>query len=147
MLNKLCQLKKSFIFDVTTGLNYTTMSERREFFEETENHARDEIYTHSVKAGKRTYFFDVKPLHENDFLVSITESKKRVNRDGRVFYERHKIFLYKEDFEKFVDGLSYVIDYVDSLSMNEQPEPVETDGVEESSSQFIDIDFEDLEKM
>jgi len=64
---------------------------------------RDEVYSERVRAGKRTYFFDVKPTRsEKDFFITITESK-RVN-DGD--YKKHKIYLYKEDFEKFVDALN-----------------------------------------
>lgn len=73
---------------------------------------REEIYSKSVRAGKRTYFFDVKATRRNDFYLTITESKKRFNRDGRYYFEKHKIFLYKEDFEKFVEGLTDIVDYI-----------------------------------
>ena len=65
---------------------------------------RDDIASKVIRAGKRTYFFDVKSTQREDFYVTITESKKRFNRDGRYFYEKHKIFLYREDFAKFVEG-------------------------------------------
>ncbi len=73
---------------------------------------REEIFSKSVRAGKRTYFFDVKTTRRNDYYLTLTESKKRFNRDGRFYFEKHKIFLYKEDFEKFTDGLREVIGYI-----------------------------------
>ena len=62
---------------------------------------RDEIFSKAVRAGKRTYFFDVKTTKGNDLYLTITESKKKTNHDGKSHYEKHKIFLYKEDFSKF----------------------------------------------
>jgi hypothetical protein len=74
-----------------------------------ENTYKDEIFTKRVRAGKRTYFFDVKSTKsEKDFYITITESK----RVGEEEYEKHKIFLYKEDFEKFSDALDETVDYV-----------------------------------
>lgn len=74
-----------------------------------ENTYKDEIFTKRVRAGKRTYFFDVKSTKsEKDFYITITESK----RVGEEEYEKHKIFLYKEDFEKFRDAMDETIDYV-----------------------------------
>ncbi len=73
---------------------------------------REEIFSKSVRAGKRTYFFDVKTTRRNDYYLTLTESKKRFNRDGRFYFEKHKIFLYKEDFDKFTEGLSEVIEYI-----------------------------------
>ncbi|MBI3788574.1 MAG: DUF3276 family protein [Ignavibacteriales bacterium] len=76
-----------------------------------ENTYKDEIFTKRVRAGKRTYFFDVKSTKsEKDFYITITESK----RVGEEEYEKHKIFLYKEDFEKFRDAMDETIDYVQS---------------------------------
>lgn len=70
-------------------------------------------YSKSIKAGRRTYFFDVREMRTGDFYLTITESKKKFgNDDGRVFYEKHKIYLYKEDFEKFMNGLNDTIDYI-----------------------------------
>jgi hypothetical protein len=74
---------------------------------------RNEIFSRSVKAGKRTYFFDVKSTRGDELYLTITESKKRFNAElGQFFYEKHKIFLYGEDFEKFTEGLREVMDYV-----------------------------------
>lgn len=73
------------------------------------NGYKDEIFTKRVRAGKRTYFFDVKSTKsEKDFYITITESK-RVGEDE---YEKHKIFLYKEDFEKFKDALNETVEHV-----------------------------------
>ncbi|MCL6524068.1 MAG: PUR family DNA/RNA-binding protein [Thermoflavifilum sp.] len=70
----------------------------------------DGVYSKRLKAGKRrTYFFDVKTTRANDYFITITESKKRNNEDG---YDRHKIFLYKEDFNKFLAALTETINYV-----------------------------------
>lgn len=70
----------------------------------------DSVYSKRIKAGKRrTYFFDVKATRGNDFYLTITESRKRFNEES---YERHKIFLYKEDFNKFLKGLTEAVDYV-----------------------------------
>lgn len=79
---------------------------------------RDEIYSEKVKAGKRTYFFDVKSTRSNDYYITITESKKRFNKDDEGFvYEKHKIFLYKEDFHKFVEALNQTVNHVKSELM------------------------------
>lgn len=76
-----------------------------------ENKEREEVYSKKVRAGKRTYFFDVKATRSNDYYVTVTESKKRLE-DG--VFIKHKIFLYKEDFEKFAEGLKDTIDYIKS---------------------------------
>ncbi|MEL6537169.1 MAG: DUF3276 family protein [Bacteroidota bacterium] len=70
-----------------------------------------EIYSQRVRAGKRTYFFDVKSTRSNDYYITITESKRKYKDDGFV-YEKHKIFLYKEDFNKFLDALRDSLDHV-----------------------------------
>ena len=77
-----------------------------------DRHDQEEIYSQRIKAGKRTYFFDVKATRGQDYYLTITESKRRQNSDDSVSYEKHKIFLYKEDFLKFVDALQDAVDYV-----------------------------------
>ncbi len=72
----------------------------------------EDVYSKPVKAGKRTYFFDVKATKGNDYYLTITESKRKIERDGSYVYDKHKIFLYKEDFDKFVEGLEEVLDYI-----------------------------------
>ncbi|MEL6673985.1 MAG: DUF3276 family protein [Bacteroidota bacterium] len=70
---------------------------------------RDEVYSEKIRAGKRTYFFDVRSTRSNDYYITITESKRRFNGRG---YDKHKIFLYKEDFNKFLASLNKTIDHV-----------------------------------
>jgi hypothetical protein len=116
---------------------------------------REEIHSKAVRAGKRTYFFDVKATRRNDYYLTITESKKRFNRDGKFFYEKHKLFLYKEDFDKFADSLSEIIDFIREAN----PQPIELENkapsqevndnkvlVEELEAEkdFTKVDFEDL---
>ena len=72
---------------------------------------KEEVFTKVVRAGKRTYFFDVKSTRHEDLYLTITESKKRMGKDGKLFYEKHKIFLYKEDFEKFTEGLREAVTF------------------------------------
>ena len=83
----------------------------------------EDVYSKPVRAGKRTSFFDVKATKgRNDFFLTITESKRRVETDGRFSYDKHKIFLYKEDFEKFVEGLQETIDYIKTNCLKDVPE-------------------------
>ena len=70
---------------------------------------RDEVYSEKIRAGKRTYFFDVRSTRSSDYYITITESKRRYNGRG---YDKHKIFLYKEDFNKFLASLNKTVDYV-----------------------------------
>ncbi len=86
------------------------------------NGYRDEIFTKRVRAGKRTYFFDVKATKsEKDFYITITESK----RIGVDEYEKHKIFLYKEDFDKFKEALAETVEHVQSHLLNQVEIPKE----------------------
>lgn len=78
---------------------------------------KNEIYSKAVRAGKRTYFFDVKSTRGNDLYITLTESK-RTGEDGREGYEKHKIFLYKEDFEKFQAGLQEAIDQIEVIKQS-----------------------------
>ena len=77
---------------------------------------REEVYSNKIRAGKRTYFFDVRPTRSEDYYITITESKRRFNDRG---YEKHKIFLYKEDFNKFSKALMETIDHVKTELMPE----------------------------
>jgi hypothetical protein len=117
-----------------------------------EKNAKEEIFTRVVRAGKRTYFFDVKATRKDDYYLTITESKKRLGKEGKVFYEKHKIFLYKEDFEKFTEGLKDSVSYIDN---NREESEIslhtsDTDSVEQTKSlvtaEFTDLEFEDLGK-
>jgi hypothetical protein len=113
--------------------------------EGTENNDRQEIFSKSVRAGKRTYFFDVKATKGNDFYLTVTESKKRFTDEGKFHYEKHKLFLYKEDFEKFQEGLQEAIDKIKNLQ-SELGSSVssESDSTAGSSDSFTDVDFDDL---
>ena len=97
---------------------------------------RNEIYSKSVRAGKRTYFFDVKSTRSGDHYLTITESKKKFDQDGNFHFEKHKIFLYKEDFEKFKDGLREVVDKV--ISLNENISNNSEDSLESKSFKNLD---------
>jgi hypothetical protein len=94
---------------VTVQLRTIHNFHEKEAFDLENSTYKDEIFTKRVRAGKRTYFFDVKATKsEKDFYITITESK----RVGEEEYEKHKIFLYKEDFDKFADALMETVDYV-----------------------------------
>ena len=80
------------------------------------NYDREEVFSKKVRAGKRTYFFDVKTTMKDDFYITITESKKRYEDGG---YVKHKIFLYKEDFNKFSEAFTETVNYVKSDLMPE----------------------------
>ena len=108
---------------------------------------REEIFSQTIRAGKRTYFFDVKETRAEEKYLTITESKRRFsNEQGRFFYEKHKIFLYQEDFQKFVDGLNTVIKFIESGEMPE-PEATILPEVKEDTPPPAesDIKFEDLD--
>ncbi|GIV40638.1 MAG: DNA-binding protein [Thermonema sp.] len=75
------------------------------------NGQKEELFSKRVRAGKRTYFIDVRATRGDDFYLTITESKKRF-RNGNYVYEKHKIFLYKEDFAKFTEALQEAIDHI-----------------------------------
>lgn len=85
----------------------------REFgYNDRSDDREDEVYSKPVKAGRRTYFFDVKSTRGGDYFLTITESRKSTDRDGNASYDKHKIFLYKEDFAKFAEGFEEVVNYV-----------------------------------
>ena len=73
---------------------------------------QEEIYSKVLRAGRRTYFFDVRETKASDYYLTITESKKFSNDDGTFFYKKHKIYLYKEDFSNFKEMLSEVMDFI-----------------------------------
>mgnify|MGYP002478223021 CR=1 FL=1 len=123
---------------------------------------QEEIYSKVLRAGRRTYFFDVRATRAGDYYLTITESKKFTNEDGSFHYKKHKIYLYKEDFESFKENIDEMIDYI----INEKGEEViserhqkdfkkEVDDVFENESSneedkkrnsgsFTDIDFDDI---
>jgi hypothetical protein len=121
-----------------------------------EDSIRDDIFSKAVRAGKRTYFFDVKATRGNDLYLTITESKKQF-KNGEPSYEKHKLFLYKEDFEKFGEGLTEAIDkikdirsgnneFIDPADENHSEfEPSVTEKEEITTEAFTDITFDDLD--
>ena len=107
---------------------------------------REDVYSKAVRAGKRTYFFDVKSTKGGENFLTITESKKKFStQQGKFYFEKHKIFLYKEDFDKFSDGFQEVIDF---LRENQGEIKTESESFEQTSeeSSTIDLSFEDLGK-
>jgi len=124
---------------------------------ENDSKFREEIYSKAVRAGKRTYFFDVKSTRRDEFYLTITESKKRFEPDGNFYFEKHKIFLYKEDFEKFTDGLQEVITYIDQNQVEEEYDSTSPAEYEKANSNqingsevagleknYVNVDFDDL---
>ena len=113
---------------------------------------KEEIFTKVVRAGKRTYFFDVKATRKDDYYLTITESKKRLGKEGKVFYEKHKIFLYKEDFEKFSEGLKDAVSYIGNGKSNSETSEIHSFDVireiksEMAAEEFTNVEFEDLGK-
>ena len=109
----------------------------------------DIIYSQVIRAGKRTYFLDVKATRKNDYYLTITESKKRFKRNGKRFFEKHKVFLYKEDFDKFTEGLEDVINFIKEAKSDEMNQEEDQNNQqkqeEENSSYTSDVRFEDLE--
>jgi hypothetical protein len=126
---------------------------------------RDDVFSREVRAGKRKYFFDVKTTRGNDLFMTITESKRSGFSDsGQASYEKHKIFLYKEDFDKFIEGLEDTINHIRQLqdtgdfrssefetsenenseSDREQIAPAAESSAEEPTSSSSDISFDDL---
>lgn len=121
---------------------------------------RDDIYSQSLRAGKRTYFFDVKSTKSEELYLTVTESKRRFSNDnGKLFYEKHKLFLYPEDFEKFTENLTETIEEIKKLNGGkeitsreelEAKRAAEHEKEEESDSKknsdySADISFEDLD--
>lgn len=109
---------------------------------------RDDIFSKVIRAGKRTYFFDVKATRQNDYYLTITESKKKFQQDGKFFFEKHKIFLYKEDFEKFAEGLTEVVDFIktnqgEPIAREDYKHENDTDGLQ---NELSSISFDDLDE-
>lgn len=125
------------------------------YFEDYDNNSAhekggDDVFSKPIRAGKRTYFFDVKATKGNDYYLTITESKRRVERDGSYAYDKHKIFLYKEDFDKFTDGLEEVIRFIrERCPFAETPTRSESVKIEKKYDEgfdksFSDVDFDEL---
>ena len=121
-----------------------------------ENKDIEEIFSKSVRSGRRTYFFDVRSTRAGDYYLTVTESKRDFNEDGTPFYKKHKLYLYKEDFTKFKDALNEVSDYIikekgeeiisnterKTEEISEKKEDTETQ--EKPSTDFTEVNFDDL---
>ena len=109
-----------------------------------------EIHTKIVRAGKRTYFFDVKSTRNDEYYLTITESKKRYTDQGKFHFEKHKIFLYKEDFDKFADSLLDVVDFIrqnqpgQEVEVVKENEEIVAEAEKEPVKDYSDIEFEDI---
>lgn len=114
-----------------------------DFTPKTDDKERDIIYSQSVKAGKRIYYLDVRKTRKDELYLSITESKKvsADETDGKVTFEKHKIFLYREDFSNFIDGLTRTIRYIHENSpavseRKENQEPASETPAKEAEDDF-----------
>lgn len=112
---------------------------------------KEELFSKAVRAGKRTYFFDVKTTKGDEKYITITESKRRFDNDqNRFTYEKHKIFLYKEDFEKVAKGLNDAINFIQTgeypADYNEEPVRYNSNESESPVDSAIDKWFDELEK-
>ena len=127
---------------------------------------REEIFSKVLRAGRRTYFFDVRSTKAGDYYLTLTESKKFTNEDGSFHYKKHKIYLYKEDFTEFSNILNEMTEYVisekgeeviserhqkdfkkeDNTESTEETndENEKEDGSNESSNEFTDVSFDDI---
>ena len=123
---------------------------------------REEIFSKVLRAGRRTYFFDVRSTKAGDYYLTLTESKKFTNDDGSFHYKKHKIYLYKEDFKEFSEILNEMTDYIISEKGEEviserhqkdfkKEENHETnsendneDSKDDSSNEFTDVSFDDI---
>lgn len=119
-------------------------NDRYDEIEEVEN--RD-VFSKTIRAGKRTYFFDVKETRKKDQFLTITESKKRFHRDGHFYFEKHKIFLYKEDFEKFTEGLHEVLDFIKTVNFSKELGDKTIDPEFDQGHNYTNVSFDDLENV
>jgi hypothetical protein len=122
----------------------------------TEDNSKQGIFSKTIRAGKRTYFFDVKSTRKDEYYLTITESKRKFLDNGNFRYEKHKLFLYPEDFEKFADSLEEIIQYIhenqpelkseasEEVAKKETEEATVTVESEIAGKDFSDIDFEDI---
>ncbi len=114
-----------------------------------ENENKHGVMSKVLRAGRRTYFFDVRSTRADDYYLTITESKKFTNEDGSFYFKKHKIFLYKEDFDEFKSILGETTDFI----INERGEEVISDTHDENfgqkeeaevSDSFTDVSFDDI---
>ncbi|WP_321371927.1 DUF3276 family protein [uncultured Draconibacterium sp.] len=115
---------------------------------------KQEIHSKVIRAGKRTYFFDVKSTRNDEYYLTITESKKRFGENGKFSYEKHKIFLYREDFTKFIESLQEVVDFIhdkqpeevreETAPVNEPEEEVAVEKEKAPVKDYTSVEFEDI---
>jgi len=119
---------------------------------------RDEVFTKVLRAGKRTYFFDVRSTKADDYYLTVTESRKQNNEQGGTFFKKHKIYLYKEDLKEFKHILEEITEYIfenkgeeiiseipPDFESNQKSGEGTTDKKEQEKTQsFTDVDFDDL---
>lgn len=128
---------------------------------EKDTHEREEIFSKALRAGRRTYFFDVRSTRAGDYYLTVTESKKFTHDDGSFRYQKHKIYLYKEDFEPFQEILKEMSDFIinekgeEVISERHQPDYKREDDFDsksesevaedqKTSKNFTDISFDDI---
>ena len=109
-------------------------------FGESREREREDVFSKAVKAGKRTYFFDVKETKQGEKYLTVTESKRKFNGDdGSFTYEKHKIFLYKEDYAKFQNALNGVINFIETGE-----EPIFEDDILNAAEEEFNADIENI---
>ena len=120
--------------------------DNKEEMRNSDSRFNQDIHSKVVRAGKRTYFFDVKSTRSDEFYLTITESKKRFEDNGNFHFEKHKIFLYKEDFEKFAECLQEIIGYINENQVETAAEdlPMNSKTEEEPIATYTKVDFEDI---
>ena len=118
---------------------------------------QEEIHSKVLRAGRRTYFFDVRSTKAGDYYLTITESKKFTHDDGSFHYKKHKIYLYKEDFDGFKENVAEMMDFIinekgteviserhqKDFKKEDEEAPVEN-GEVKSTESFTDVDFDDI---
>ena len=122
--------------------------------EQTMEASQEEINSKVLRAGRRTYFFDVRETKASDYYLTITESKKFTNEDGSYYYKKHKIYLYKEDFQDFKAILGEMMDFIitergdevisDRHQKDYKKEKKNDYVTSESSESFTDLEFDDI---
>ena len=127
--------------------------------EETKQHPNEDIFSKVVRAGRRTYFFDVRSTKAGDYYLTISESKKFTNDDGTFYFKKHKIYLYKEDFENFSNVLGEMTKFIvdekgveviseihdkDFKSKSEETKNIENQDDKEGDEKSSEVEFEDI---
>jgi len=136
------------------GLEQEQAQQEGQGLEQTQGkNGRDIIFSKVIRAGKRTYFLDVKATRKDDYYLTITESKKRFKKNGKRFFEKHKVFLYKEDFDKFTESLEEVINFIKTekgldgseAEYHQQDNEQKHEHSFQTDNYTSNVEFEDLE--